>query len=89
MTIDEAIKLLSKDTSISEIHRLRDKGLSHTEVTDKIQEAMDMGIEALEKDIAKDIHIYANGTEHCPNCDANLTGMGFKFCVECGQALDI
>ena len=42
----------------------------------------------LEKQVAKDIHIYANGTEHCPNCDANLTGMGFKFCVECGQALN-
>ena len=87
MTKEQAIKLLSKDTSIDEIHRLRDKGLSHTEVTDKIQEAMDMGIEALEKQIAKEIHIYANGTEHCPSCDANLTGMGFKFCVECGQAL--
>ena len=46
-------------------------------------------IEALEKDIAKDIHIYANGTEHCPSCDANLTGMGFKYCVECGQALNL
>lgn len=43
----------------------------------------------LEKQKAKDIHIYANGTEHCPNCDANLTGMGFKYCVECGQALNL
>jgi hypothetical protein len=43
--------------------------------------------EAVEKQKAKDIHIYANGTEHCPNCDANLTGMGFKYCIECGQAL--
>ena len=89
MNKKQAIKLLSKDTSVDEIHRLRDKGLSHTEVTDKIQEAMDMGIEALEKQIAKDIHIYANGEEHCPSCDANLTGMGFKYCVECGQALNL
>ena len=44
-------------------------------------------VEALEKQIPKKLHIYANGTEHCPNCDANLTGMGFKYCVECGQAL--
>ena len=43
--------------------------------------------ETLEKQVPKELHIYANGTEHCPNCDANLTGMGFKFCVECGQAL--
>ena len=88
MTKEQAIKLLSKDTSISEIHRLKDKGLSHTEVTDTIQEAIDMGIEAIEKQIPKKLHIYANGTEHCPSCDANLTGMGFKYCVECGQALN-
>ena len=43
--------------------------------------------EALEKQIPKQLHRYANGTEHCPNCDANLTGMGFRYCVECGQAL--
>ena len=87
MTKEQAIRLLSKETSVDEINRLKDKGLSHTEVTDKIQEAMDMGIEALEKQIPKQLHRYANGTDHCPNCDANLTGMGFKFCVECGQAL--
>ena len=45
--------------------------------------------ERLEKQVAKDMHIYANGTEHCPSCDANLTGMGFKYCVECGQALNL
>lgn len=53
------------------------------------EEEKQICIEALEKQIAKDIHIYANGTEHCPNCDANLTGMGFRYCVECGQALKI
>jgi hypothetical protein len=45
--------------------------------------------ERLEKQVAKELHIYANGTEHCPSCDANLTGMGFKYCVECGQALNL
>ena len=52
-----------------------------------IEEELDIAIEALEKQIPKQLHQYANGTDHCPNCDANLTGMGFKFCVECGQAL--
>ena len=54
----------------------------------KYFEALTTASEALEKQIPKQLHRYANGTEHCPNCDANLTGMGFKFCVECGQALD-
>ncbi len=87
MTKEQAIALLSKDMSVYEIHRLRDKGLSHTEVTEAIQEAMDMGIEAIEKQIAKKLHIYANGTEHCPNCDYDNTALGFKVCVECGQHL--
>ena len=52
-----------------------------------IEEELDIAIEALEKQIPKQLHRYANGTEHCPCCDANLTGMGFRFCVECGQAL--
>ena len=90
MTKEQAIKLLSKDTSIDEIHRLRDKGLSHTEVTDKIQEAMDMGIEALEKQIPKKLHIYANGSEHCPNCDHDITQISFDdvYCSRCGQVLN-
>ena len=53
----------------------------------KYFEALAIAIETLERQVPKELHIYANGTEHCPNCDANLTGMGFEFCVECGQAL--
>ena len=88
MNKEQAIKLLSKDTSVDEIHRLRDEGLSHTEVTDTIQEAMDMGIEAIEKQMPKQLHQYANGTVHCPYCDYDNTALGFKVCVECGQVLD-
>ena len=84
MTKEQAIKLLRKDTSGFEIHILEVELKDYDKVTDKIQEAMDMGADAIEKDIAKDIHIYANGEEHCPNCNENLTGMGFKYCVECG-----
>lgn len=42
---------------------------------------------ALEKQMPKRILKYFNGEEHCPSCEINLTGMGFKYCVECGQAL--
>ena len=51
------------------------------------KEEVDCCIEALEKQEAKEIHIYANGEEHCPTCDENLTGLGFKRCIECGQLL--
>ena len=89
MTKEQAIKLLSKDTSISEIHKLRDNGLSHTEVTDKIQEAMDMGIEAIEKQIAKKIE------EHNKTCKCRVFDyMDYEctqrvpYCCVCGQRID-
>lgn len=47
MTKEQAIKLLRKDTSPMEIHILTIEGLKQSEITDKIQEAMDMGIEAI------------------------------------------
>ena len=53
------------------------------------QEAITRGIKALAKDIGMCVSKWDNGTEHCPRCDANLTGMGFKYCVECGQALNL
>ena len=48
MTKAQAIKLLRKDTSPMEIHLLELKGLSYDEVTDKIQEAMELGADAIE-----------------------------------------
>ena len=45
--------------------------------------------EALEKQTPKAIHIYANGTEHCPNCDHDITQISFDdiYCSRCGQKL--
>lgn len=46
--------------------------------------------ERLEKQVAKDIHIYANGSEHCPNCDHDITQISYDdvYCSRCGQALN-
>lgn len=87
MTKEQAIKLLRKDTSISEIHKLRDNGLSHTEVTDAIQEAMDLGADAIEKQIAKKVIIPSTDLgryyhqESCPNCkkEFSVRICGYKF----------
>jgi hypothetical protein len=84
MTSEQAIRILRKETSISEINALRNKGLSHTEVKDAIQDAMDLGADAIELQVPKE----PNGN-YCPNCDVSICGMGFKYCVECGQALII
>ena len=61
--------------------------IKDTSGIDLYQEEVQMCIEALEKQIEKEIHIYANGEQHCPTCDENLTGLGFKRCIECGQKL--
>ena len=34
-------------------------------------------VASLGKQMPKIIDVWANGTEHCPNCDANLTGIHF------------
>ena len=55
----------------------------------KYFEALATASEALEKQIPKEIHKYANGEIHCPSCDCNLTGGfdTFKYCIECGQKI--
>lgn len=49
MTKEQAIKLLGEDTSREEINRLEKEGHSKEDILDIIQEALDMGIDALEK----------------------------------------
>lgn len=89
MTKEQAIRILRKETSIREINRLKyENGLSHNEVTERIQEAMDMGADAIELQEPKKPR-GSNNMSYCPNCEVSVTGMGFRFCVECGQALDI
>ena len=51
-------------------------------------EALDMAIEALEKQIPKKVEVWADGSEHCPCCDKNNSLLCFPVCIECGQKLD-
>ena len=50
--------------------------------------SLDMAIEALEKQIPKKVEVWADGSEHCPCCDKNNSGLCFPVCIECGQKLD-
>ena len=45
--------------------------------------------EAREKQKEKDIYIFFNRTEHCPNCDHDITQISFDdiYCSRCGQRL--
>lgn len=55
---------------------------------DRLQVAFDMAIKALEKQIPKKVEVWADGSEHCPCCDKNNSGLCFPVCIECGQKLD-
>ena len=77
MKIEEAIRELTLQ------ERMRSKCLDYRVNNLVIATAVD----ALKKQDVKQIRIYANGEEHCPTCDENLTGLGFKRCIECGQLL--
>jgi hypothetical protein len=46
-----------------------------------------VAIEALEKQLPKKVDVWANGTQHCPVCDKDLTYTGFHICPECYQRL--
>ena len=56
----------------------------HTMVANNARTA----IEALEKQLAiLKVDVWANGTEHCPVCDKNITYTGLHVCPECRQRL--
>ena len=54
----------------------------------EVDSALTIVRNALEKQIPKKLEVWADGTEHCPNCEHNNSCLGFKVCVSCGQRLD-
>ena len=89
MTIDRAIEILNPD------HR------EHYDGLEEVNEACRMGMEALKKQIPKDLDYEADGYDTsgeliydiavCPSCGRHFE-LDFdeeaKFCPVCGQALD-
>lgn len=53
-----------------------------------LRESLDIAIEALQKQLPKKVDVWANGTEHCPVCDKNITYTGLHVRPECCQRLD-
>ena len=55
-----------------------------------IEEELELAIEALEKQVAKKLVVWDNGTQHCPNCEHDLTYISSEdeYCCRCGQRLE-
>lgn len=91
MNNEQAIKLLSKDTSINEISKLRNKGLSQREIIDTIQEAIDMCIVSTEKQIPKKPIVKWN-LYKCCTCNGVVYeqeyNYKYSYCSNCGQKQD-
>ena len=96
MTENEAIEWLSPKTSPMKIHNAEMQGESPLAY---INEAIDVSIKAMEKQIARKPNIegdgYADGhlvydTWICPNCekDYEIDYDDYDYCPNCGQKID-
>lgn len=96
MTYQEAINYL-KPLSIDLVIVGDEANISGEMLMKNMKQALDMAIEALEKQIPKkpvyDETIRKNGEKvryHiiCPGCYSFSPGIGDEHCVKCGQAID-
>ena len=101
MTAKEAIKILHKDTSMEAVDELiYHAGFNRDKAIEQIQEAMTMGVEALEKQIPKkSTEVHEKVDKHssfyclsfmCPSCETAVIFQLYKpkYCKHCGQKLD-
>ena len=83
---------MTESEAIKELHKIRPRGGI---IPQKRAEALDVAIQALEKQIPKkpvksenQVVRYAN-TYCCPICNLGITGTNIaKWCYHCGQKLD-
>lgn len=101
MTIDEAIRnhkfeakecrsLIIKDEHLElQESYYNSQALKSAEEHEQIAEWLEELKELKEKNTEKKVEVWANGEEHCPCCDKNMSSLGFfKHCIDCGQKLD-
>lgn len=88
--VREAIKALKITIDIGKQkieHNKTFESKNDNEPIEKSIEHAKTAIEALEKQLPKKVDVWANGTQHCPVCDKDLTYTGLHICPECYQRL--
>lgn len=90
MTVKQAINILSSDASFEAVNELQYyAGFDKDKVVEQIQEAMNMGAEALRKQYGK-YPIRKEGfmtVFRCSTCN-EIVQFHQKYCGECGQKID-
>ena len=77
---------MSKRTKL--LHKLKHVYSHNTKlVLDVENKDIELIIEGLEKQVAKKLVVWDNGTQHCPNCEHDLTYISSEdeYCCRCGQ----
>ncbi len=80
---------MSKRTQL--LHKLKHVYSHNTKlVLDVENKDIELIIEGLEKQTAKKPETWADGTEHCPYCEHDLTYISSEdeYCCRCGQRLE-
>lgn len=89
----ECLKSSKRKNDILGILPVSDIGNTIIKALEEVQQYRQIGTveecrAAVEKQTAKKVEIWNDGSEHCPCCDKNNSYLGFKVCIECGQLLD-
>lgn len=89
----EYLKSSKRKNDILGILPVSDIGNTIIKALEEVQQYRQIGTveecrAAVEKQTAKKVEIWNDGSEHCPCCDKNNSYLGFKVCIECGQLLD-
>lgn len=89
MKIKQAINILSSDTSFEAVKELQYyAGFDKDKVVEQIQEAMNMGAEALKKQISKKPKTEPFYGGRCIVCNALIPNKSVNYCHDCGQKLE-
>ena len=74
------------------IDRILDSKLeAETRLEEELVEKIFFAINTVvEKQVAKKLVVWDNGTQHCPNCEHDLTYISSEdeYCCRCGQRLE-
>lgn len=87
MTFEEARKILERELLAVTLESNVSKETQKKRLNEKFR-ALNVALEAIDKQIPKKPIEKSPWVYHCPRCDSQTIDKKFKFCPDCGQVLD-